>query len=165
MAHCFIQCNTFPTSFPKAILEYILFDKVRDETFRESFYNYVSGHEKALILRCLWNMMAPTPLNILSNMDFTDFKSHEEERVASYLQRYINPSSPYNLELLLQFCTGCTSVDHNKKIKVEYVNHDSSYLNIASKTCFKILYIPRQIDSFNLFKTICDGSLQNPDAW
>ena len=36
LTHCFIQCNTFPTSFPKAILEYILFDKVRDETLRES---------------------------------------------------------------------------------------------------------------------------------
>ena len=53
LTHCFIQCNTFPTSFPKAILEYILFDKVRDETLRESFCKYVSGHEKALILRCL----------------------------------------------------------------------------------------------------------------
>ena len=102
----------------------------------------------------LWNMMAPTPLNILSNMDFTGFKSHAEERVASYLQCHINSSSPYNL-----------TVDHNEKIKVEDVNQDSTCLNIASKTCFKILYIPRQIDSFNLFKTICDGSLQNPEAW
>ena len=110
-------------------------------------------------------MTAPTPLNILSNMDFTGFKSRAEERVASYLQRYMNSSSPYNLELLLQLCTGCTTVYHNEKVKLEYVNQDSTYLNIASKTCFKILYIPRQIDSFNLFKTICDGNLQNVDAW
>ena len=65
----------------------------------------------------LWNMTAPTPLKILSNMDFIGFKSRAEERVASYLQRYINSSSPYNLELLLQFCTGSTTVDHNEKIK------------------------------------------------
>ena len=111
-------------------------------------------------------MTAPTPLNILSNLNFTGFKSRAEERVASYLQRYINSSFLYNLELLLQFSTGCTTVDHNEKIKVEYVNQDSStYLNNASKTCFKILCIPRQIDSFNLFKTIYDGSLQNPDPW
>ena len=32
LTHCFIQCNTFPTSFPKAILEYMLFHKIRDET-------------------------------------------------------------------------------------------------------------------------------------
>ena len=156
---------------------------------RKSFYNYVSGHEKALILRCLesdslnegmvqdlcdifsdcgvaklptfyniqqvileaaekvfiqkpyfplksiqtglgefwkpvtlsqidylWNMTAPTLLNISSNMDFTRFKSRAEERVASYLQRYINSSSPYNLELLLQLCTGCTTADHNENI-------------------------------------------------
>ena len=110
-------------------------------------------------------MTASAPLNISPNVDFTGFKSRAEERVASYLQRYINSSSPYNLELLLQFCTGYTKVDYNEKIKLEYVNQDSSYLNIASKTCFKILYIPRKIDYFNLFKTICDGSLQNPDAW
>ena len=65
----------------------------------------------------LWNMTAPTPLKILSNMDFIGFKSRAEERVASYLQRYINSSSPYNLELLLQFCTGSTTVDNNEKIK------------------------------------------------
>ena len=53
LTHCYIQYNTFLTSFPKAILEYILFNKVGDETLRESFYNYISGHEKALKLRCL----------------------------------------------------------------------------------------------------------------
>ena len=53
LTHCFIQCNTFLTSFLKAISECILFDKVRDETLPELFYNYVSGHERALILCCL----------------------------------------------------------------------------------------------------------------
>ena len=84
-------------------------------------------------------MAVPTPHNILSNMDFTGFKSRAEERLAFYLQRYINSSSPWNLELLLQFYTGCTTVDHNEEIKVEYVKQDSSYLNISSNTCFKIL--------------------------
>ena len=59
--------------------------------------------------------------------------------------------------------TGCTTIDHNENIKIEFVNHDSRHLNIASKTCFKILYILRQIDSFDLFKTICDQTLQNPE--
>ena len=179
LTHCFIQCNTFPTSLPKVTLEYILFDKVRDETLRESFYNFVSRHDKVLLLRCLesdtliegtmqhlrdifsdygaaklpavhniqqvileaakkvfiqkayftlksiqkelgefrkpvtlsqtdylWSMTAPTPLNILSDMNFTGFKSCTEGRVPSYLQRYNNALSPYNLEFLLQFCTG-----------------------------------------------------------
>ena len=74
----------------------------------------------------LRNMTAPTPLNLLSNMGFTGFRSRAEERVASYLHRYINSSSPSSLEFLLQFCTGFTTVDHNEKIKVEYVNQDSS---------------------------------------
>ena len=64
-------------------------------------------------------MAAPAPVNILSNMDFICFKSRAEEWVALYLQRYINSSSPYNLELLLQFCTGFTTVDRYEKIKVE----------------------------------------------
>ena len=65
---------------------------------------------------CLWNMTAPTLLNILSNMNFTGFKSCAEKRVASYPQRYINSSSPYNLELFLHFRSGCTTVDHNENM-------------------------------------------------
>ena len=59
--------------------------------------------------------------------------------------------------------TGCTTIDQNEKIKIEFVNHDSRHLNIASKTCFQILYIRRQINSFDLFNTICDQSLQNSE--
>ena len=36
----------FPTGFSKAVLENIIFDKVRNETLQESFNNYISPHEK-----------------------------------------------------------------------------------------------------------------------
>ena len=43
----------FPTGFPKAVLEYITFDKVHNEILQESFYNYISRCEKNIIQRCL----------------------------------------------------------------------------------------------------------------
>ena len=92
-------------------------------------------------------------------------KTRSEEIVTSYLQRYINSSSLDNIGLLLQFATGCTTIDHNENIKFEFANQDSRHLNIASKTCFKSLYIPRQIDSFKLFKIICDQTLQKSEFW
>ena len=113
----------------------------------------------------VWSLEAPTPTNVLKNIDFSGMKTRSDEIVTSYLQCHINSSSLDNIELLLQFSTGCTTIGHNEEIKIEFVNQDSRYLNIASKTCFKILYITRQIDSFNLFKTICDQTLQNPEYW
>ena len=113
----------------------------------------------------IWNLEAPTLTNLLKNIDFSGMKTHSDKIVTSYLQRYINWSSLDNIELLLQFATGCTIIDHNEKIKIEFVSQNSRHLNIASKTSFKILYIPRQIDSFNLFKTIYDQNLQNPKYW
>ena len=41
LSHYFIQFNMFRTGFSKAVLEYIIFDKVRKETLQESFYNYI----------------------------------------------------------------------------------------------------------------------------
>ena len=43
----------FPRGVSKAVLEYIIFDKVRKETLQESFYNYISANEKNVIQQCL----------------------------------------------------------------------------------------------------------------
>ena len=53
LTHYFVQFNMFPTGFSKAVLEYIIFDKVRKETLQESFYNYISANEKNVIQQCL----------------------------------------------------------------------------------------------------------------
>ena len=152
----------FPTGFSKAVLEYIIFDKVRKETLQESFYNYILPYEKNIIQQCLqrrsfddeivqglcdifsdcgmtnlpspsniqvmildagkkvfiqkpffvlknikiglgefwkvvtlteidtiWNLEAPTPTNVLKNIDFSGVKTRCDEIVTSYLQRYI----------------------------------------------------------------------------
>ena len=223
----------FPRGVSKAVLEYIIFDKVRKETLQESFYNYISANEKNVIQQCLqrrsvddeivqglcdtfsdcgitnlpspsniqvmisgagkkvfirkpffvlknikiglgefwkvtlkeidtiWNLEVPTPTNVLKTIVFSGVKTRSDEIVTSHFQRYINSSSLDNIELSLQFATGCTTINRSEKIKIEFVNQDSRHLNIASKTCFKISYIPRRIDSFNLFEAICDQTLQN----
>ena len=65
----------------------------------------------------MWNLEAQTPTNVLKNIDFSGVKT-------SYLQRSINSSSLDNIELLLQFATGCATIDHNEKIKIKFVNQD-----------------------------------------
>ena len=49
LTHYVVQFNMFPTGFSKAVLEYIIFDKVRKETLQESFYNYILPYEKNII--------------------------------------------------------------------------------------------------------------------
>ena len=195
LTHYFLRFNMFPTGFSKAVLEYIIFDKVRKETLQESFYNYISPYEKNKIKQCLqrrsfddeiaqglcdifsdfgmtnlpspsniqvmildagkkvfiqksffvlknikiglgefwkvvtlveidtiWNLKAKTPTNVLKNIDFSGVKTHSDEIMTSYRKRYINSSSLDNIELFLQFATGCITIDHNEKIKIEFVN-------------------------------------------
>ena len=70
----------------------------------------------------IWNLEAPTPTNVLKNINFSRVKTRSDEFVTSYLQCYMNSSSLDNIELLLQFATGCTTIDHNEKIEIEFVN-------------------------------------------
>ena len=200
----------FPTGFSKAILEYIIFDKGRNETFQESFYNYISPHEKNLIQRCLqsksfdeeivqglcdifsncgitnlpspsniqvmildaakrvfiqksffilknikiglgefwkvvtiteidtiWNLEAPTPTNVLKNIDFSGMKTRSDEIVTSYLQRYINSSSLDNIELLLQFATVCTQLLITMKNKNRICESRQSSFEHSFKNMFQ----------------------------
>ena len=53
LTHYFVQFNMFLRGVSKAVLEYIIFDKVRKETLQESFYNYISANEKNVIQQCL----------------------------------------------------------------------------------------------------------------
>ena len=53
LTHYFIQLNMFPTGASKAVLENIIFDKVRKETLLELFHNYILPYEKNITQQCL----------------------------------------------------------------------------------------------------------------
>ena len=102
---------------------------------------------------------------VFNYFDFNTAITPTEERVSSYLQRWLRNATTNLLSLLLEFSTGSAIMSQGEVIKLIYVNRDPRHLKIGSKACFRILYLPRQYDSFSQFKKIVDEILQNPASW
>ena len=124
------------------------------------FWKNTSSAEIDLI----WNSYKPNHDNIMECFAFHS-TSPIEEKLVSYLQRYLRNASEQTLSLMLQYCTGCSTIDGFEKIKVEFVNQDPRSLHLLVKACFKILYIPKQLDTFKSFKVMCDSTLYNSAYW
>ena len=112
----------------------------------------------------LWNIYTPNVDNVLSYL-LIESSTPMEERTELYMQRYIRSLSSDHLSIFVQFCTGSTTIDPGSQIKVIFENQDPRSLYLRSSACFKILYCPRNVSCYKLFKTVCDKTLLNPCLW
>lgn len=113
----------------------------------------------------LWERYKPTTKKVLEYICFNTIVMPSEEKVSSYLIRYLSGATKEALALLLQFATGSSCIEDGCSIKVKFVNQDGHNLTITSQACFKLLYLPKQFNCFKQFKTVCDSLLQNPTFW
>ena len=81
------------------------------------------------------------------------------------MQRYICSLSSDQLNIFAQSCTGSITIDPGTQIKKSFENQDLRSLYLQSSACFKIMYCPRNVSCYKLFKTICDRTLLNLRLW
>ena len=110
-----------------------------------------------------WDLRKPTVSNLLTYFTFEGMLSPLEERISTYFTRYLRGSEENTRCLLVQFCTGSINIDL-EKVSVRFVNQEKT-LRILSKACFKLLYLPRQLESFRQFKSLLDTTLNNSAYW
>ena len=113
----------------------------------------------------LWDTYKPNNENIINCFEFDFDTTPGEDEVLSYFKRYLRNSTEEFLTLLFQFCTGSLTVDLCEKIKINFKHQDSRNQFIASKACFKILYLPKTVNSFSSFKRILEEPLKNQAYW
>ena len=113
----------------------------------------------------LWDTYKPNNENIINCFEFDFDTTPGEDEVLSYFKRYLRNSTKEFLTLLFQFCTGSLTVDLCEKIKINFKHQDSRNQFIASKACFKILYLPKTVNSFSSFKRILEETLKNQAYW
>ena len=126
-----------------------------------TFWSNISAED----IHHLWELYKPTTKNVLEYICFNAIVMPTEEKVSSYLRRYLSGATKETLALLLQFATGSSCIEDGCSIKVKFVNQDGHNLTITSQACFKLLYLPKQFNCFKQFKTVCDSLLQNPTFW
>ena len=101
----------------------------------------------------------PNNENIMNCLEFDFDTIPGEHEGLSYFKKYLRNSTEEFLTLLLQFCTGSSTVDLCEKIKINFKHQDSRNQFMASKACFKILYLPKTENSS--FKRILEETLKN----
>ena len=88
-----------------------------------------------------------------------------EEKAFDYLNRYIDESDKQILETFLRFCSGSTIIIPEIKNLVTSNNMSEIEARPVSKTCMKMLTIPRSMSSFHAFKTKLDFYLHHTELW
>ena len=113
----------------------------------------------------LWDTYKPNNENVINCFEFDFDTTPGDDEVLSYFKRYLRNSTEEFLTLLLQFCTSISTVHLCEKIKINFKHQDSRNQFIASKACFKILYLPKTVNSFSSFKRILEEPLKNQAYW
>ena len=85
-----------------------------------------------------------------------------DQNTLTWLHRYIRSCSKSQLETFVRFITGSPNYLPGSLIHVRFVDQqDQSQLTPVSQTCFKILTIPRQFNSFCHLKEVIDAVIKN----
>ena len=113
----------------------------------------------------IWESYKANNFNILECFDFESAFTRSEENVLAHLKRFLRNALKETLALVLHFCTGSLRIENSEKMKITLVNQDSRNYYISAKSSFKILHLPKQIESFSRFKLLWEDTLRNPFNW
>eukprot|EP00111_Clytia_hemisphaerica_P012922 TCONS_00037961-protein len=119
-----------------------------------------------------WKNAGPTSLDAIyqctiPNQDNLIRACHAEEKcrtdqkLTTWLHCFIRACDFEYLLRLIRFISGSHSVYPHLKISIQFVNNTHAYP--YSKTCFKILYLPRSYTSFRHFRDKMLATLRNEE--
>lgn len=88
-----------------------------------------------------------------------------DQKLTTWLHRYIRASSDSKIISLVRFITGSSSLLPDDVIKVNFVNQQVNHLRPTAATCFKILNLPRQFSSLTQMRQSIDFFISNEELW
>lgn len=116
------------------------------------------------MMDALYKCTIPTAVDVIDSIQVAE-KSQHEQRLTTWVHRYIRSCSQSDLCFFLRFITGSKSFIPKTVIKLEYANQPPDHLRPNSKTCFKILTLPRQYSSFTQLRENFSLHMGNTDNW
>ncbi|XP_057293371.1 uncharacterized protein LOC130621994 [Hydractinia symbiolongicarpus] len=153
LALCLKAANTALINRPYLPMKYIVkgmgsFWQKLSESMIDSLYSTCTPTAESLIEQIFFNETCP-----------------QGRIISTYLNRYIRSCTKSELLLLVGFITGSSSLLPTSSIKVEFVDQNPKCLYPLAKTCFKILILPRQFQSFTQFQTSLNVHFNSNDHW
>ena len=113
----------------------------------------------------LYNSNLPSSELLIEKISVTELSNHEQ-KITTWVHRYIRSCNTTELSTFLRYVTASASMP-KKSIKLEYVNQPMEYIRPMSQTCFCILFLPRQYQSFSQLRNNLNRWIQNdqPENW
>ena len=132
-------------------------------TFKElrNFFKIFTGNH----LKSIYDLPKPTSSKVLNYINFPVAIDSYEEKASEHLRRYIDECDNQTLEAFLRFCSGSSIIIPGINIHVTSKNMGEMESRPISKTCVKILTVPRNIPSFHAFKSKFDLYLNHAELW
>ena len=106
----------------------------------------------------------PTPDRIVNAMNVIE-ESQTDQKVTTWLHRFIRSSTKNMLFQLVRFVTGSSNLIPGDIIRVEYIDQSPDYVRPIAETCFMILRLPRQYVSFSHLNENMSYYLNSEDLW
>lgn len=125
-----------------------------------NFWNKITGE----MIETLYSSTLPTSEKIISSL-IPNEKCPQDQKVFTWLNRFIRGLSVRELGVFLRFVTGSNNFQPDMKMRIEFVDQPTSFLRPCSQTCFKILLLPRQYSSFTEMAENLKMHMENTDNW
>ena len=124
-----------------------------------SFWDNIAAKEiQSLYERCL-----PTAERVVSVLTIEE-TTVQEQKIGRWLVWYINNLTEESIMHFLRFCTASSMLEPGKNILVRFEHMAETVMRPKSQTCFKILTIPRNYQTYHQMKINLDRYL-NPSSW
>lgn len=125
-----------------------------------SFWRSVTEDMFASIFDC----MVPSEEDLISCITPNEC-NQKDQKITTWLHRYIRSCTKIELFQLVRFITGSASFPPKTSVKLEFTDQPINHLRPLSKTCFKILILPRQYLSFTHLSDNLNLYLNNKENW
>ena len=116
------------------------------------------------MIDALYHCTTPTADLVIKNLESNEV-CNMDQKITTWVHRYIRNCTRSELSQFLRFITGSSTFTENTVIKLEFVNQNLAYLRPVSKTCFKILILPRQYSCFTQLRENLNFCINNADNW
>ena len=112
----------------------------------------------------IFSWTKPNAEKVIKSLEVTE-TCQQDAKVTTFLHRYIRSCSDEELETFVRFITGTTCLSPDDIIKVQYINHSHDYIYPKAETCFKILNLSRNYNSFAQFRENLQKCMSNEKLW
>jgi hypothetical protein len=125
-----------------------------------SFWDNVSEEE----IQSMYDLCQPTARRIISSLKCSP-SDRKEAQVLRWLTRYLKASTDVILSNFMRFCSGTDVVVPGATIALKFNVMPAVALRPKARTCFRILILPKNYESFSQMRSNLDTYIGDPSLW